>query len=188
MFFQGKKRLRPISGLHVATAYLAKTSVKARDVGHSSWEACSPEHTRGRSMRTFHEMPELWLILLISIINVSPGFPMQGSSNVLFSAICGAVHSDFWLWEHNAQHGMFEPICYEDNWRYKAIDFWVFKISIMKTSFSIVSEPVKIWHGCGSKALVLVIVLRCLGGGNAGCSLWKETFGYPQVADDGGCD
>lgn len=47
MFFQGKKRLRAISGLRVATAYLAKTSVIARNVGHSSWEA---ERPRGWTM------------------------------------------------------------------------------------------------------------------------------------------
>jgi len=46
MFFQGKKRLRPNSGLRVATAYLAKTSVIARNVGHCSWAACGPEDSR----------------------------------------------------------------------------------------------------------------------------------------------
>lgn len=73
MFFQGKKMLRPILGLCVATAYLAKASVIARNVGHSSWEAGGPEDAR-----YYKDLPskaELRLILLTSIINVT-GFPM----------------------------------------------------------------------------------------------------------------
>lgn len=89
MFFQGKKRLRPISGLRVAPAYLAKTSVIARDVGHGSWKTGGQEDAR-----YYKDLPskaELQMILLTSIINVPLAFPMRGSNTALLSAIWGAV-------------------------------------------------------------------------------------------------
>lgn len=52
--WKGKKRLSPDSGLRVATAYLAKTSVIARNVGRCSCEACGqrdrPTEQRGSSI------------------------------------------------------------------------------------------------------------------------------------------
>lgn len=77
--------LRPIAVLRVATAYLAKTSVIAKNVGHSSWEASDPEDVRCSIMSTFHLKQQLWMILLTSIIIVPLVFPMQTSSSVLFS-------------------------------------------------------------------------------------------------------
>lgn len=135
MFFQGKKRLRPISGLCDATAYLAKTSVIARNVGHGSWEACGPEDGRRSIMRTFNLKPKLWLTLLTSISHVIPGFSIHGSSNVLFSAVCAADQFDIRMWEHNAQHSRFQLIWYKENLRKTAIHFWIFTISMMRIGF-----------------------------------------------------
>lgn len=45
-FFKEKKSSRPIPGLFVATVYLARTSVVARNVLHCSWTAWGPEDVR----------------------------------------------------------------------------------------------------------------------------------------------
>lgn len=137
MFFQGKKkRLRPISGLCVATAYLAKTSVIARNVGHDSWEVCSPEdpgYYEDLVSKVLRHIP------LTSIINVRLRFPKLGSSVVFANICCNALwHLN--VWTQLTRRVRFELIWYEDNWRYKAVNFRVFTICTIKICFSIMSR------------------------------------------------
>lgn len=60
--WKGKKRLSPDSGLRVATAYLAQTSVIARNVGRCSCEACGQRDRPAELWGSSILQPKHWRI------------------------------------------------------------------------------------------------------------------------------
>lgn len=126
-------------------------------------------------------------MLLTCINNVLHTFPWKHPvMDSLFCATNAAVWTECVA---NAQHSRCELISFKDDWRPRVINLGVFTVRMMRHGVqhhfwcSICLTWVCI-QGFGLSYCIQMSEKRSA----ACCSLWRETFGYPQVADGSGCD
>lgn len=166
--WKGKKRLSPDSGLRVATAYLAKTSVIARNVGRRSCEACGQRDRPAEPWGSSILQPKHWRIR-------GRASPLVRRPFIFSFFFSFASWHDLNKWAS----GQFLSLLLS-----RRLNLWIFAAPMInRFQYDVGASISQTWvcvQGSGQRYCTAdrkqPVVLRD-----------RETFGYPQVADGAGC-